>query len=83
MFWSYLIPVLFYGIPVLAVLFFAFSLFLYCHGRHRNKVHPGSVPAETMRMRKILLIVSSVIAGIFAVVVLGFAGLMFMAVAFM
>ena len=83
MFWSYAVPVLFYGIPVLSVLFFAVSLFLYCHGRHRNKVQPGSVPAETMRTRKVVLIVSAVIAGIFVTVVLGFAALLLMAVAFM
>ncbi len=83
MIWSYAAPFLFYGIPAAAILFFAVSLFLYCHGRHRNKVHPGSVSAETMRMRKIVLIVSAVIAGIFAAVVLGFAALLFMAVAFM
>ncbi|MBR4960673.1 MAG: hypothetical protein IKY52_07240 [Clostridia bacterium] len=83
MLWSYMAPILFYGLPVLAVLFFAVSLFLYCHGRHRNKIHPGSVPAETMRIRKIVFIVSAVIAGIFVTVVLGFAALLLMAVAFM
>jgi len=83
MLWSYMAPILFYGVPVLAVLFFAVSLFLYCHGRHRNKVRPGSVPADTMRIRKIVFIVSAVIAGIFVMVVLGFAALLLMAVAFM
>lgn len=74
---------LFYGIPVAAVLFFAVSLFLFCDGRHRNKRNPGTVPAEKMHTRKILLIVSAVIAGVLMAVVLGIAGLLLMAVAFM
>lgn len=73
----------FYGIPVTAMLFFAVSLFMYCDGKHRNKIRPCSIPAEKMRVRKIMLIVSAVIAGILAAVVLGIAGLLMIAVAFM
>jgi len=75
--------ILYFGIPIAALVFFAVSLFLYCHGRHRNKVIPSTVPAEKMHTRKICLIISSVIAGILAAVVLGIAALLMLAVAFM
>ena len=75
--------ILYFGIPIAALVFFAVSLFLYCHGRHRNKVSPGTVPAEKLHTRKICLIISSVIAGILAAVVLGIAALLMLAVAFM
>lgn len=74
---------MFYGIPASAVVFFAVSLFRYCHGKHLNKRTPETVPPEKMKSRKICLIVSSIIAGILAAVVIGFAVLLLMAVAFM
>ena len=78
-----LFALFFYGIPAAALVFFAVSLFLFCHGRHQNKRTPGTVPAEKMRVRKILLIVSAVIAGVLLTVLLGLAVLLMMAVAFM
>ncbi len=75
--------ILYIGIPIAALVFFAVSLILYCRGRHQNKTSPGSVPAEKMHIRKICLIISAVIAGIMAAMVLGIAALLMMAVAFM
>lgn len=79
----YLIQGIFYGIPVAAVLFFAISLYRYCRARSMNRKTPGSIPAGEMKKRKILFIISSVIAAVLASVVGGFMLLLFLAVAFM
>ena len=80
---SYIISALYYIIPAAALIFFGISLFRYCYAKHKNKRTPGTYSEEQMKSRKIFLIVSSVIAGILAVVVLAFIGLLMMAVAFM
>ncbi len=80
---SYIISVLYYLIPMAALAFFAGSLIAYLIAKKKNKRVPGTYSDEQMKNRKICLIVSSVIAGILAVVVLAFVGLLMMAVAFM
>ena len=75
--------ILFYGIPLGALAFFVVSLVRFCGGRKANRLTPGAVPAEEMRLRKIMLVVSSVIVGLLAAVVIGFTVLLYMAVAFM
>ena len=79
----YFIQFLYFAIPVAAILFFIVSLCLFLSARKQNKQQPGSVSAQTLRKRKIMLIVSSVIAGVLVVVFLAFVALLFMAVAFM
>ncbi len=80
---SYIISGLYYIIPVSAVLFFGISLFRYYYAKHKNKRVPGTYSESQIKSRKICLIVSSVIAGVLAIVVLSFIGLLMMAVAFM
>lgn len=80
---SYIISALYYIIPIFAVLFFSISLFRYHYAKHKNKRAPGAYSDAQIKSRKICLIVSAVIAGILAVVVLAFIGLLMMAVAFM
>ena len=80
---SYIISALYYIIPLFAVLFFCISLFRYLYAKRRNKRIPGTYTDTQMKSRKVWLIVSSVVAGILAVVVLAFIGLLMMAVAFM
>lgn len=79
----YFIQFLYFAIPVAAILFFIVSLCLFLSARKQNKLQPGSVSAQTLRKRKIMLIVSSVIAGILAAIVIAFIALLYMAVAFM
>ena len=74
---------LFFGIPALALLFFGISLFRFCYAKYKNKHVPGTFSDEAVRTRKIVFIVSAVIAGILAAVIIGFVILLFMAVAFM
>lgn len=80
---SYIISALYYIIPLFAVLFFGISLSRYLYAKRRNKRIPGTYTDAQMKSRKVWLIVSSVVAGILAVVVLAFIGLLMMAVAFM
>jgi len=80
---SYVISILYYLIPASALVFFIVSLVRFVYARRKNKRSPGTYSEEAMKSRKICLIVSSVIAGILAAVVLGFIGLLMMAVAFM
>lgn len=80
---SYVISALYYIIPLFAVLFFGISLFRYHYAKFQNKRKPGTYSEAQIKSRKIWLIVSAVVAGILAVVVLAFIGLLMMAVAFM
>ena len=80
---SHIISVLYYLIPAAALIFFGVSLLRFCYAKYKNKRMPGKYSAEQMKSRKLCLIVSSVIAGILAAVVLAFVGLLMMAVAFM
>jgi len=79
----YLIQSLYYLIPISALVFFAVSLILYIKARRKNKRIPGSYSASQLKTRLILLIVSAVIFGIMALVVVAFFLLLLMAVAFM
>ena len=79
----YFIQFLYFAIPVAAILFFIVSLCLFLSARKQNKQQPCSVSAQTLKKRKIMLIVSSVIAGVLAAIVIVFIALLYMAVAFM
>lgn len=79
----YLMEFLYFAIPAAAIIFFVGSLCLYLSAKKQNKRQPGSVSSQTLKSRKIMLIVSSVIAGVLAAIVIAFIALMFMAVAFM
>jgi len=79
----YITLALYYIIPAAALIFFGVSLFRYLHAKHKNRHTPGTYSDEQLKTQKICLIVSSVIAGILAVVVLAFIGLLMLAVAFM
>ena len=79
----YCIQALYYVIPIAALIFFTVSLFRFCHAKRENKRNPEAFSFEELKIRKICLVVSSVIMGILAAVVFAFIGLMMIAVAFM
>lgn len=79
----YLMEFLYFAIPVAAIIFFVVSLCMYLSAKKQNKRQPGSVSSQTIKNRKILLIVSSVIAGVLVTILIAFIALLFMAVAFM
>jgi len=80
---QYLISFLYIAIPVGAVLFFAVSLFQFLSAKKQNRQQPGSIPPEKLKSLKFRLILSAVIAGVLAAIVIGFIILLFFAVAYM
>ena len=83
MFGILLYDILFFAIPILLIALFGVSLYRYVSAKKQNKAVPGTFSDAEIKKRKIMLIVLSVIAGILAVIVIGFIALLFMAIAFM
>lgn len=83
MFGNLLYDLFFFGIPVVFLLLFGDSLYLFLSAKKKNKANPGSVSESELKKRKTFLIISSVLCGMFLAVVLGFIAIMFMAVAYM
>ena len=75
--------IIFYLIPIAAVLFLVISGVLYFHAKSVNKLRPGTYTPAQLKTRLIVFIVSLVIAGILVAVVVSLMVLLFMAVAFM
>ncbi len=80
---SYLAFILFGSIPVAAIVFAVVSIIRYSSAKKANMQTPETFSGEEIKSRKDLMIVSLIIAGILAAVVIGFVCLMFMAVAYM
>lgn len=74
---QFLIYGLFFGLPLAAVIFFLTSLIRYIRAKQRG------ADAQEMKKHKILLLASSIIAGVLLAVVVGFVTLLMMAIAFM
>ena len=79
----YLTVILFYSIPAAVIAFFVVSLIRYLRAKKKNRNMPGTYTDTQLKARRLCLIVSSVIAGVLVTVVLAFACLLFMAIAFM
>lgn len=74
---------LFFGIPILAVLFFPVSLYRYCAAKRKNNQLPGSFSPAELHKRKLLLLVSAVLAGVLVAVIIVMMALLLMSIAFM
>lgn len=83
MFGILLYDIFFFAIPIILIALFGVSLYRYISAKKQNKIAPGTFSDAEIKKRKIILIVLSVVAGVLAVIVIGFIVLMFMAVAFM
>lgn len=79
----YYVQYIFYGVPILALVFFCVSLVRYISAKRKNKRQPESVGAKELQRRKLLLIISSVIVGVFVFAIVGLIVLLHTAVAFM
>ena len=80
---SMLFSTLIYVIPMAAIVFFIVSLCDFICARKKYKDEPNEVNELKKNTTKTLLIVSSVIMGVFLAIIIGFAALMFTAVAYM
>ena len=79
----YVMQFLIYGLPVAAIVFFVVSLVMFLRARRANRHVPETYSKQQMTARLVCLIVSSCIAGMMLLMVVGFALLLMMAVAFM
>jgi len=74
---------LIYVIPVLVVIFFGVSLFLFCRAKVKNKKAPDSVSEQKIKNLKIMLIISSVMMTILVLAVAGLMALTALVLAYM
>lgn len=80
---SWFVDLLFFAIPILAIVFFVLCLRDYKKAKRREKENPGAYTKGQLTGKLILAIVLGVIAVSLTVVVLGFVSLVFMVIAFM
>ena len=78
-----LFSILFAAIPAVLFALFAVSLYRYLSARKQDRLAPGTISPKELTARKIMLIVTSVVLGVFVAVVIGFMALMAMAIVFM
>ena len=78
-----LYSILFLAIPAVLIVLFGVCLYRYISAKRQNKNVPDTFPPEEIKKREIFLIVSSVLLGVFAAVVMGVMVLLFLAIAFM
>ncbi|MBQ2944318.1 MAG: hypothetical protein IJD93_06500 [Ruminococcus sp.] len=78
-----LLSYIFFLIPLAFFVFFAVSLILFLVAKAKNKKAPDTYSKAQIKTRKILLIISGVIAGILLAVITALVLLLYMAVAYM
>jgi len=79
----FIISLLYAAIPIGSVIFFVVSLILYIQAKKKYDDQPCFANAQILKNRKIMLIVSSILFGVFLIILIGFIILLTMAVAFM
>lgn len=77
------ISVLLFAVPIGSIIFFVVSLVLFLSARSANKENPGTYTESQINTRKVLLIVSSILAFVVVSVVITIISLLYMAVAYM
>lgn len=79
----FLIVFSFFAIPGVAVAFFIISLCRFLSMRKKAKVQPDNVNMQKLKTRKIIMIISSIIAGVFVIVVVTFCVVFTLAIIYM
>lgn len=74
---------LYFSIPAITLVLWGVSLYKYLSAKKANKKAPGTISEDELKRRKTMLIVTSVIAAVLVAVIIGFIGLLFLAVAYM
>ncbi len=80
---GYFISILYYTVPIAAVIFFVVSLASFLIAKSNNKRTPGKYSESQIKTRLLLLIISSVVAGVILSMIISFVILLSMAVAYM
>ncbi len=74
---------LFWAVPITVTVLFVISLCNYISAKKKNKEAPDTFSEDTMRKRKLFLIVMSALAGLIALMVIGLPALLYLAIGFM
>lgn len=74
---------LFFGVPIAMVVCFGISLYRYLHAKKLNKINPDTFTTYQIENRKATLIVFTVLAALFTLLVVGFILLLNIAIAYM
>lgn len=80
---SYIFLFLFCGTPIAVITLFVISLCNYISAKRKNKEAPDTFSEDTMRKRKLFLIVMSALSGLIALMVIGLPALVYLAIGFM
>ena len=83
MFGSFVLDLLFFGVPVALLVLFGVCIYRYVHAKKENEKYPGLHTPEELRKRKGMMIITGCAAVAPVVVAVGFLVLLFMAVAYM
>lgn len=79
---SFLI-VSFFAIPVAAIIFFLISLCSFLSAKKKIKLQPDSIHMQEFKTRKLMMIISSIVAGVLVTVVICFCILLASAITYM
>lgn len=77
------ISVLLFAVPIGSIIFFVVSLVLFLTARSANKENPGTYNESQINTRRVLLIVSSILAFVVISAIITIISLLYMAVAYM
>ncbi len=83
MFGIIVIDILFFALPAILLVFLGISIYRYVSAKRKSAKEPGTVSPSDMKSRKIVLIIASILAGVFLAIVVGMIALIFLAVAYM
>lgn len=71
---------LFFAVPVAAIVFFVISLYLFLSARKKKIENPDGISDQILKKRKVMMIVSLIIAGVLVTAVIGFIILMYFSI---
>lgn len=75
--------VIFFGSPIVFLVWFILSLCRYLIAKRQNKQCPGHFSADEIKQRKFMLILSGAVLGTFFLVVFSFIAMVYTSVAYM
>ncbi len=83
MFGIWMIDILFFVLPMILIVSLGISIYQYVSAKKKNAKEPDTFSFSEIKTRKIVMIILSILTGLFLTVVIGIIALMFLAVAFM
>ncbi len=74
---------LFFSIPIALLIFLITRVYRFFSAMKKNEAEPGTFPESEMKRRKIVMLITGIIASVFLVIVVGFIILLFTEIAYM